>query len=165
MRRDHFPLLYDSASPRNIPSGVQAIVYINGEFAWDSYDTDRMSRVYRMSELPETYWMRVARGVDCEAGALTPAQVVACCIARHDTYHHRDFTAYANLSTMEGGLVEELQACGRPFRLHTASWTGDPNTRSVIRGVYSWAEQYAGNVHGGAYDLSRIWGHDDLLRP
>lgn len=93
------PHFYDSASPQNIPSGVMASAYVNG-YVWSQAETDRMSRVFHTSVYGESYWAKVARCIDVERGAATPADVVPFFRERAH-YGHADATVYASLSNMD----------------------------------------------------------------
>ena len=152
---------YDSATPENIPSGSYAAAYVTG-FAWSGEQQRRMARLFHIAtQGSPTYWARFARCADCEPGAFTIEQTVEYCIARHD-HGHSDFTAYANESTDQEGLVSALKATGKPFRLWVAAWDGDPSNRPVIGGIPAWAKQYS-NL-GDRYDLSVLYGVNDFGR-
>jgi hypothetical protein len=63
------------------------------------------------------------------------------------------------------GMITALRsrAPGLPFRIHVADWDNNPDNIPEVDGVKAWAKQFAGNVHN-AYDLSALYGTDDLVR-
>lgn len=171
----HFPVIWDSTEPANVPSGSFAIVYPFGKFAWSQRDVERMSAVYRLIDQPDRPdFMHDARGVAVEPGAVSVQMAIASCRQRWEL-HHDDFTVYTSLEAGPdpdfqpgmAGIIEALRAHapGRPFRIHVADWDGNPNNRPEVDGIAAWAKQYLPNIHGGIADLSALYGVNDLVRP
>lgn len=170
----HHKLIYDSTEALNVPPDVLCIAYFGGRFAWSESDVRRAHAVYRLTEMPgHPEWAPLCRGIAVELDAGTVADAVAHCHGRARAGHD-DFTVYTSLKPGGdhdhqpgmAGIIQALrsQAHGLPFRVHVADWDGRPDNRPVVEGVAAWAKQHLGNVHGGAYDLSVLYGTDDLVR-
>lgn len=155
---NHHPTqFYDSASPWNIPSGVQAAVCINGDFAWRESDVRRMSHVLRYiateAGVPIEEWAAHARGVDIEPGCVWPPErAVPFLVARHKS--NGDATAYCDRSVLP--QVQELMQ-GLPIFYWVATLDGTMEVHGA------WAVQYR-NVHN-LYDLSVLYGRNNLVLP
>lgn len=170
----HHALIYDSTNPYNLPPDVDCIAYIGGQFEWSEDAIRRARAVYRLCELQSgaADYMDRARGVGVEPGAATVQEAIKACHNRGR--HHDDFTVYTSLAQGNDrdhqpgmrGIIDALRsnAPGLPFRIHVAAWDGNPNDRPEMDGVKAWAKQYLGNVHSGAYDLSVLYGENDLVR-
>lgn len=176
MSQQHHKLIWDSTVPSNVPSGSLAIAYFLGRYEWSPGDISRMTAVYRLCEVGGQDWFRVmeyCRGVGVEPSAASVQDAIMACHARAQ-HGHDDFTVYTSLDTGTdpnyqpgmGGIIGALRshAPGLPFRVHVADADGNPNNRPVVDGVEAWAKQYLLNVAGGAYDLSVLFGEDDLVR-
>lgn len=148
---------YDSAEPRNVPSGVHAAVYINGRFAWPESQVKRMARVFRITIEGGAQWAKHARCIDIERGDATPESAMSFLEER--TKHYGDATAYCDRSTRPE--VESL--CRRAGILDKVRfWIATLDGTQDVQGA--WAVQYAGGIHA-AVDLSVLHGVDDFRRP
>jgi hypothetical protein len=151
---------YDSASPHNIPSGVYAAVCINGRFAWQEHDIQRMAKVFRYIAVEHDgkasieEWAQEARGVDIEPGCVWPPErAVPFLVERHK--RNGDATAYCDRSTLP--TIQRLMH-GIPVLYWVATLDGTQNVPG------SWAVQY----HGGMtspFDISVLHGADTFHRP
>lgn len=149
-------LFYDAANPRNIPSGVHAAVYINGEFKWPQSEIDRMAGVFSVSVEREAYWAQQARCIDVEKGAALPEDVVSFIKERRK--HYDDATAYVNRSNWDAvrNLVAEAHI-PQPFY-----WVSTLDGTTDVPGA--WAVQ----DHGGMtspYDTSILFGVNNFHKP
>jgi hypothetical protein len=146
---NHPEIFYDSASPENIPSGVNAAVCINGKWAWRDSDIRRMANVFRYIEVGgEPEWAAHARGIDIEPECVWPvSEAIPFLVARQK--HFGDATAYCDRST----LPELRQLCLRA-EINPHLWI------STLDGTMQvgdeWATQYQ-DVHN-LYDLSVLHG-------
>ena len=147
---------YDSASPGNIPSGVNAAVCINGRFAWSEHDVRRMGSVFRYIAVGgEPQWAAHARGVDIEPECVwPPEQAIPFLVARH--LHFGDATAYCDRSTLPQ-LRELVDRAG----IRVLYWVATLDDTRQVEGA--WAVQYA-DVRN-LYDVSILHGVNNLHRP
>lgn len=158
MTVNHHPIhFYDSASPHNIPSGVYAAVCINGDYAWDEHDIQRMSKVFRYIGVEHggkasiEEWAPLARGVDIEPGCVWPPErAVPFLVARHKGWG--DATAYCDRSVWP--TVQKLMQ-GIPVNYWITTLDGTETD--------SWATQIT-DVHN-LYDVSVLHGADTFHRP
>lgn len=149
---------YDSAEPRNVPSGVHAAVYIDGHFAWPESEIKRMSRVFRITVKGGPEMAKYARCVDIENGDASPGGGgIEFLVAR--TRSNGDATAYCNRSTLPivRYLCEQHGILGR-VRFWIATLDGTQNVPG------SWAVQYSGGIHSSV-DISVLHGVDDFVKP
>jgi hypothetical protein len=147
-------LMFDSASPEDIPSGAScAAAYVNG-YTWPAAQVRRFSRVIKVSVLPEAYWARVARCIDVETGAASPADAAAF-IRERESLGLRDATVYCNKSTLPA--VQDACA-GLEYRLWLADPTGVPHELDG-----AWAVQFAWVT--GKYDQAMVYGTPDFTKP
>lgn len=146
---------YDSANPKNIPSGVCAAVNIDGSFAWEEEDIQRMARIFRYVVHPTVAKARLARGVDIERGDATVTEAMPFLIARHKLYG--DATAYCDRSTLP-----ELRSAVAQAHIQVFEWVATLDGTQNIDGA--WAVQYQGGLRA-AYDLSVLHGVDNFHRP
>jgi hypothetical protein len=148
---------YDASNSRNVPSGVHAAVYINGNFAWPESEIKRMAKVFRISVFGHGDAWRHARCVDIESGDATPESALPFLIER--TKHFGDATAYCNRSTRP----QVQQLCERAGILHAVRfWIATLDGTQNVPGA--WAVQYAGGLHA-AVDVSVLHGVDDFRVP
>jgi hypothetical protein len=148
---------YDSASPKNIPTGVYAAVYVNGRYAWPEADVDRMAKVIRISVGADPAWAAHARCIDVETGAATLEQAMAFVRERRN-FGYDDATVYCDRSTLVA-LVEAFEhAKIRP----PYWWVATLDQTQDVAGA--WAVQYQGGPHA-PYDLSVLHGVDNFHRP
>lgn len=148
---------YDSAEPRNVPSGVHAAVYVNGRFAWPESEVRRMAKVIRVTVLPGAFWAHLARCIDIENGDATPQSAMPFLIERDK--HYGDATAYCDRSTRPE--VESL--CRHAGILeHVRFWVATLDGTQGVPGA--WAVQYQGGLRS-AFDLSVLHGVDDFRVP
>lgn len=146
---------YDAANPHNVPSGVYAAIYINGDFAWDEHDIRRMHKTIALSVEREARWARLARGIDVERGAAQPEDVVPFLQERR-RLGFNDGTVYVNRSN-RGDVGERCQHAG----LHPYEWVSTLDG-TIVPGV--WATQLHGGMTSG-FDLSILQGRDTFHRP
>jgi hypothetical protein len=146
---------YDSANPENVPSGVYAAVNIDGDFAWDQEDIDRMGRVFRYVVHPTTAKAHLARGVDIENGDATPEEAMPFLIERHRLYG--DATAYCNRSTLP-----TVRSLVREAGIVVFEWVATLDGTMVVPGA--WAVQYQGGEHA-PFDVSILHGVNNFHRP
>lgn len=161
MQRHHNPHFYDSAEPRNVPSGALAAVYVaHGSFQWDQHDVDRMRGVFGVSENPDRDAARLARCIAIEPHAGNPEDAPRFLDIRHGELHHHDGTVYVNRSNWDEVEALCLDAGHRP-RWWVSTLDGTTEVRSK-RGTLPWAVQY-GTLHGA--DLSICYGVADFTLP
>lgn len=154
----HQHIFYDSTNPRNIPSGAYAAVAINGRYAWDEYDINRMSKVFRFVEVDDggdlARHAAQARGIDIEPHCVWPPER-AMPFLEARAKSHGDATAYCNRSTWP--TVRELIA---KARIEVLYWIATLDGTVNVPGA--WAVQYRDT---GAVDLSVLHGVDNFHRP
>jgi hypothetical protein len=147
---------YDSANPGSIPSGAYAAVCIDGRFAWDEYDTSRMSRVFRYTVRGGAVKARYARGIDIEPGCVWPPEkAMPFLIARHKMYG--DATAYCDRSTLP--QVRQLVA---DAGIEVFEWVATLDGTQDVEGA--WAVQFQGGLHA-PYDISVLHGVNNFHAP
>lgn len=147
---------YDAATPGNVPSGVHAAVYVNGEFAWPPGQKLRMGRIFSVSVLPDPEFARQARCIDVETGAATPEDVVPFARRRWELGFN-DATAYVNRSNWPA-VRALVDAAGVQCRYWVATLDG------TMQVPGAWAVQYQGGENA-PYDLSVLYGTNDFVRP
>lgn len=150
---------YDSANPKNIPSGAHAAVCINGDYAWDQHDIDRMSKVFRYIAVEDgdvRRWAKDARGVDIEPGCVWPPErALPFLIARHQS--HGDATAYCDRST-----YPTIRQLVRRAGINVFYWVATLDGTQNVEGA--WAVQYYGGLHT-PWDMSVLHGVDTFHTP
>jgi len=146
---------YDASTPENVPSGVYAAVYINGQFAWPQEQVKRMERVISISVLPEAHWATMARVLDIETGAASVADLVPFIRARRAAGYD-DATGYVNRSTLPAAKAAVL-AGRETCRFWVATLDGTQD-------IDEWAVQYQGG-QDAPFDLSILRGVNDFHRP
>lgn len=151
---------YDSASPRSIPSGVHAGVYING-FAWSKVDKDRMAKIFSISVEREASWADRARCIDIESGAAEIADAVPF-VRQRKHLGFNDATVYTNRSNREE-VGQHLKAAGLTAFEWCATLDGTVFLPSVA-GLHLWAIQYQGGMQA-AFDVSVLLGPDNFHKP
>ena len=151
---------YDSASPHNIPSGVYAAVCVNGDYAWQEHDIQRMSRVFRYiavehgGKLSIEEWAPHARCVDIEPGCVWPPErAVPFLVARHQ--HFGDATAYC-----DRGTLAEVQRIMRGIPVF--HWVATLDGTQNVPGA--WSVQYQGGPNA-PYDVSVLHGVNNFHQP
>jgi hypothetical protein len=147
---------YDAASPENVPSGVYAAVYINGDYAWPHDEIARMRKVFRISIEREPSWARIARCIDIENGA-GGVEDAAPFIRARLHYGFNDGTVYVNRSNRDE-VDRRLRAAG----FTALEWVSTLDGTQDIPGA--WAVQYQGGMHA-AYDLSVLHGVNNFHNP
>jgi hypothetical protein len=148
-------IFYDSSSPEEIPPEAKyAAVYVNGYVTPAAQVRRFTGGVFRISVLPEAYWARLARCIDVERGAATPADARAFITERH-ALGKGDATVYCSRLS-----IPAVQAAceGLDYRIWAADWTGVPHE---VPGA--WAVQFA--TVTGKYDESVVSGDADFCRP
>ena len=153
MNPTHF---YDSASPENVPSGVYAAVYINGDFRWPEDEIRRMSKVFGVSVEKEPSWARLARCIDLENGA-GGIEDAAPFIKARLHYGFDDGTVYVNRSNRDE-VAGRLQGAGITALNWVATLDG---TMDVLD---AWAVQYHGGLNA-PFDLSVLHGVNNFHKP
>lgn len=152
-----FTHFYDSANPRNIPSGVHAAYYVNG-FAWPESEIKRMGAVFGISVLSESHWAEVARCIDVETGAATPGDVPGF-VHHRRALGHNDPVAYVNQSNWQA-VKDALHSAGVAEPHY---WVATLNGHPILSHTECWAEQYADM--NNAFDLSVLYGINNFRRP
>jgi len=150
---------YDSAEGRNVPSGVHAAIPIDGAFAWDKADRDRMGKVFYYTVLGGAAVAHQARGIDIEVGdrANDPDFYMPFLIERDK--HYGDATPYCNRSTLPS-VKAHCERAGILHRMHF--WVATLDGTQNVPGA--WAVQYQGGLHA-AFDLSVLHGVDNFHKP
>jgi hypothetical protein len=147
---------YDATQPENVPTGVYAAPYINGDYAWPEGEIRRMSRIIRISVNPDPYWADYARCLDVEQGDAWPvSEAIPFLRERHLRYG--DATAYCNRSTLPS-LRALVERAGIPVYYWVATLDGTRNVPGA------WAVQYQGG-ESTPYDLSILCGVNNFVRP
>ena len=146
---------YDSANPENIPSGVYAAVCIDGDFAWDQEDIDRMAYVFRYVVHPTVAKARLARGVDIENGNATVQSAMPMLVARHHEFG--DATAYCSRATLP-----ELRAAVKRAGIVVYEWVATLDGTTEVDGA--WAVQVQGGIKA-PFDVSILHGINNFHRP
>jgi hypothetical protein len=146
---------YDASTPENVPSGVYAAVYINGQFAWPQEQVKRMERVISISVRSEAHWAIMARVLDIERGAASVSDLVPFVRARRELGYD-DATAYVDREDLPA-CKAEVAAAGLRCRFWVATLDGTQD-------IDEWAVQYQGG-QDAPYDLSILRGVNDFHRP
>jgi hypothetical protein len=158
--KNHPVHFYDSASPQNIPSGVHAAVCINGDYAWQEHDIQRMSKIFRYIAVERgrnsiEEWAPHARGVDIEPNCVWPPErAMPFLIARAQL--NGDATAYCDRSTLPHVERLVMQA-----HISVHYWVATLDGTMSVHGA--WAVQYR-DVNN-LYDLSVLLGDDNFVEP
>jgi hypothetical protein len=146
---------YDSAEPRNIPSGVYAAVCMDGDFAWSPHDIERMAKVFRYIVHPTVEKAMIARGVDIEKGNATVPEAMPFLVERHRMFG--DATAYCDRSTLP-----ELRGAVNAAGIEVFEWVATLDGTQGVEGA--WSVQYLGGLTS-PFDLSVLHGVDNFHRP
>lgn len=159
---------YDSANPRNVPSGVYAGCYVNG-YAWPESEADRMRSVFWISVHREAYWAKYARCIDVENGAAQPSDVPAFIRERY-SHGFNDATVYVNRSNWEA-VYKALDDEPAAYRYSPFWWVstldGTQYAELTIDGkvvAKPWAVQYYGGMNA-PYDISVLHGLNNFVSP
>lgn len=150
---------YDATNPRNVPSGVHAGVYIDGDFAWDRDEIRRMGKVFQITVLGGAQAAHQARAIDIERGnaAYDPERFMPFLIER--TKHYGDATPYCNRSDRPM-VMQHCERAGILDRMHF--WIATLDGTQDVPGA--WAVQYQGGL-SSPVDLSVLHGVDNFHRP
>jgi len=147
---------YDASNSHNVPSGVHAAVYMDGEFAWTESEIKRMGPIFRITVLGGVEAAHKARSIDIEKGnpAYDPERFMPFLIER--SRHYGDATPYCDRS--DRPMVE--QHCERAGILHLMRfWIATLDGTQDVEGA--WAVQYSGGFHS-PFDISVLHGRNDF---
>jgi hypothetical protein len=138
---------------------VFAAVAIDGRFAWDEHDIQRMEKVFRYTVLGGMIVAHHARCIDIEAGnsANSPERYMPFLVER--TRHYGDATAYVNRSN-HAQVAAECEKAGILSAVHF--WIATLDGTQDVPGA--WAVQYQGGLHA-PFDVSVLHGVNNFHRP
>lgn len=160
---------YDAANSRNVPSGVYAAVYINGDFVWPESERRRMSHIIGVSVEREAFWAEHGRAIDLENKAALPEDAPGFVkhrgmfLASHG-FHHNDAVVYVNRAN-RGDVVERLQHAGITIVMDNLNVDTAREWVATLDGTDipdAWACQSFTN---GLFDRSILHGIDSFRRP